>query len=306
MGGGFNPAVLGPTPDQFGNFTGNPAFVSAFDPRPGADGPGEFFQDANFDLTTKSAAIDAAIPSIAPPYDLLYRSRVRIPGRGFPGTGPADVGAFEFDGTGGLAVGGAFRVASTSLAIGGAALAAGGPITASQLGNAITVDFSGFVDPSSITPADLAISGTGVASTNPAHATSLTWIDAHTVEFMLSGNFNSSGTVSVSIPNGTIESADHQALVGFTDSVQIVNSIPTPTPTPSPSSSPSSSPTPTPTPTPTTTLTPAPASTPTAGNKKVKQAQKLEKQKLEKQKLEKQKLEKQKLAQEKHKKHHGG
>ena len=134
VGGGFNPAVLGPTPDQFGNFTGNPAFVSPFDPRPASDGPGEFFQDADFDLTSASAAINAAIPSIAPPYDLLYRSPVPIAGKGFPGTGPASVGAFYFDGIGGIPIGGAFRVASSSLATGGAALAAGGPVTASATG----------------------------------------------------------------------------------------------------------------------------------------------------------------------------
>jgi len=266
VGGGFNPAVLGPTPDQFGNFTGNPAFVSPFDPRPASDGPGEFFQDADFDLTAASAAINAAIPSIAPGFDLLYRSPVRIPGRGFPGTGPASVGAFYFDGTGGIPIGGAFRVASSSLAAGGAALAAGGPVTVQQLGNAITVNFSQVVDPSSVTANDLVISGSGVNSANPVHATSLDWIDAHTVEFMLSGSFNSSGTVKLSIPAGSIQAADNQSFVGFTDSAQISNSIPTPTSTPTPTPSSST----TPTPTPSTTLTPAPASAPTAAHKKAK------------------------------------
>ncbi len=280
VGGGFNPATLGSTPDQFGNFTGNPGFVSPRDPRPGADGPGEFFLDANFDLTSASAAIDAALPSIAPPYDFLYRSRVRIPGRGFPGTGPADVGAFEFNGTGGLAIGGAFRVASSSLAAGGAALAAGGSVTAQQLGNAITVDFSQVVNPSAVTPSDLVISGSGVNSANPVHATSLQWIDAHTVEFMLSGSFNSSGTVTVSIPAGSIQSTGNQSLAGFSDTAQIVASTPTPTPTsnssPTPSSSPTpnSSPTPTPSPTtstPGTVVAPAPAAAPTSAHKKAKQ-----------------------------------
>jgi hypothetical protein len=125
VGNGFNPANLKSTPDALGNFTGLPAFVFPRDPRPNGDGPGRFFVDANYDLTVKSAAIDAALESVAPSYDFLDRGRVRIPGRGFPGTGPADVGAFEYDGTAGTSVGGAFRIATTSLASGGAMLANG-------------------------------------------------------------------------------------------------------------------------------------------------------------------------------------
>jgi hypothetical protein len=267
VGGGFNPAALGPTPDALGNFTGNPGFVASRDPRPGADGPGVFFQDANFSLTSASAAIDAALPSIAPPVDFLYRSRVRIPGRGFPGTGPADVGAFEFNGTGGIGVGGAFRVASTSLAPGGAALAAGSPTNVQLLGNQVIVNFSWDVNRSSITPSDLVLSGSGLSAANPAHATSLDWIDNHTVAFLLSGSFNSAGTVNVSIPAGSIQSTTNQTIAGFTDSFQVSNTT-TSTPT---STSPGSTPTSTSTSTSTSTATtPAPAAGPTSPKHKAK------------------------------------
>ena len=40
-----------PRPDNLGNFVGNPAFVFPIDPRPGSDGPANFFLDADFQLT---------------------------------------------------------------------------------------------------------------------------------------------------------------------------------------------------------------------------------------------------------------
>ena len=79
---------------------GEPAFVAARDPRPGFDGPTIFLLDANFDLTANSAAIDAALNSAAPATDFLGRGRVDVANRGFPGLGPADVGAFEYQGSG--------------------------------------------------------------------------------------------------------------------------------------------------------------------------------------------------------------
>ena len=102
VGGGFNPNLLSPRGDVFGNFTGNPAFVSPIDPRPDGSGPGNFFLGANFDLQSYSAAIDAAVNSAAPLRDFKNRTRVAIAGHNRPGYGPADVGAFEFNGgTGG-------------------------------------------------------------------------------------------------------------------------------------------------------------------------------------------------------------
>jgi hypothetical protein len=250
VGSGFNPAILGPTPDSLGNFTGAPAFVASRDPRPTADGPAEFFIDANFDLTANSAAIDAANPGLAPAVDFLYRSRVRIAGRGFPGTGPADVGAYEFMGTGGIAAGGAFRVASTSLASGGAAAAAGSTVSTQTLGNSIVVDFSGPVNQSSVLPSDLVLSGTGVDAADPVHAVAISWLDAHTAKFQLAGEFNSTGTVSVSIPSGSVQSQFNEPLRGFSDTVQVTNVVTSPQPT-------------TPAGQTTTPLTPAPAAAPT-------------------------------------------
>ena len=103
--------------NNLGNFVGNPAFVFPIDPRPGSDGPANFFLDADFQLTAASAAIDNAWEATAIPTDLLGNSQVKITGGGFglPGYGPRDIGAFEFNGTGGDPVGGAFRVVTTSL-----------------------------------------------------------------------------------------------------------------------------------------------------------------------------------------------
>jgi hypothetical protein len=103
VGSGFNPAVLSATPDAFGNFLGLPAFVNPRDPRPFADGPANFYFDADYDITSRSDAIDNALASAAPPTDFLGRSRVFAAGHSHhAGTGPADVGAFEFGGTGGI------------------------------------------------------------------------------------------------------------------------------------------------------------------------------------------------------------
>lgn len=99
IGNGFDPAALNNGRDALGNVPGDPAFVYPVDPRPNADGPLKFFTDANYDLRKTSVAIDAAQNSSAPTYDFLYRARVTIAGKGYPGTGPADIGAFEYNGT---------------------------------------------------------------------------------------------------------------------------------------------------------------------------------------------------------------
>ena len=102
VGGGFNPVGLTSGGDANGNFTGNPAFVRAIDPRPQAAGPANFAAGASFDITGSSAAIDNAVNSVAPAVDFFYRGRVKIKNAGRPNFGPADVGAFEFQGTGGV------------------------------------------------------------------------------------------------------------------------------------------------------------------------------------------------------------
>ncbi len=112
VGGGFDPTVLGTTPDAFGNITGAPAFALPVDPRPDGDGPGNFFLAANYDLTASSAAIDEALNADAPIVDFRYRGRIAIPGHGRTGTGPADIGAFEYLGTYGVGSGTAFNASS--------------------------------------------------------------------------------------------------------------------------------------------------------------------------------------------------
>jgi large repetitive protein len=264
VGGGFDPSLLGATPDATGNLTGAPAFVSPRDPRPGFDGPAAFFLDTNFDLTGGSAAIDRSNPAFAPQTDFLGRSRMSF-GRGIPGTpdvGPADIGAFEFQGTGGSAVGGAFRVVTTSLAPGGVTHAAGAAITSAP--GSLVVDFSGKVDPATLAANDLVISGSAVNPVSPVKATSLQWLDSHTVMFLLSGQFNSTGTIDISISDPSIKSDQGASLPAYTDEAVLVNApTPTPTPTPSPTPSPTPTPTPTPTPSPTPSPTPAPAPSPT-------------------------------------------
>ena len=264
IGNGFYPSVLNASPDQLGNLTGAPAFVAPRDPRPTGDGPGIFFNDANFDLTRSSAAVDAAKNSAAPGTDFRFRARVTIPGRGFTGTGPADIGAFEYQGTGGVTtVGGAFRVATTSLADGGAQFAAGAIFSTQAAPKSITVSFSNDVNPSTVDVTDLVLSGTGLNPVNPARATSLSWIDAHTVQFNLSGNFNSTGTVNVSIPQGVVKSADNASNLPFKDTFGLTPTVSvTTSPTPAPIVT-TPAPTPIPTQVATAATTPAPAPAPT-------------------------------------------
>ena len=222
VGNGFIPANLKATPDQLGNFTGAPAFVAPRDPRPGSDGPATFFLDANYDITVKSAAIDAAINSLAPSLDFLYRGHVKVTGRGFPGTGPADVGAFEFQGSGGTVVGGAFRVATTSLSPDGSPVSNGNTtFPSSSPPTSITVTFSDTVNKATVTPGVLIMYGDGLNPVGPARAISVTWINDHTARFNLSGGFSSQGSVVVKINAGAIKSVSNAAVAGFADMFRI-------------------------------------------------------------------------------------
>ncbi len=235
VGGGFNPAVLQlNAPDIQGNFTGAPAFVAPRDPRPDGDGPTFFFNDANFDLTLPSAAIDRANPAYAPPVDFLQRPRTPVvAGRAFPGTGPADVGAFEYSGGGGggggLPVGGeSFRVTTDSLIPGGFASANGASIPAANAPASVTVAFSANVDHNSVFPFDLAIAGDAINPSNPVHATSLSWVDDHTVRFNLTGGYNKSGTVFIGIAPNAIRDRAGRGIAGFFDSIRLVPPTATP------------------------------------------------------------------------------
>lgn len=227
VGNGFDPTLLKATPDVLGNFTGAPNFVSPRDPRPSADGPAVFYLDANFDLKSNSAAIDAAGAANAPPVDFRYRGRVDIPNKGFPGTGPADVGAFEFQGSGLVSAAStassssAFQVASASFSTSGTSLPNGSSLNAQAPPDAVTVTFSSKVAQDSVDLTDLVLSGDGLNPVSPAKPTSLTWVDEQTVRFNLSSGFNSSGTVKLSVPAGSVRGEDLASNPGFSDTINL-------------------------------------------------------------------------------------
>ena len=281
--GQFVPSNLSSTPDALHNILANPFFAQAEDPRPNGDGPAVFLNYSNFDLTSRSLAINAGNNSVAPTSDFLYRTPVAIPGHGFSGTGPASIGAFYFGGKtgpsggtgipfpgttgttgttgsvggtgvkpggitnnggvtngvtvatvtnssigGGIALGTRqFNVVTTSLSDGGtlhAGDSTGG--VATEAGPAyIDVNFTNDIKASTLSPTDLVLSGSGLNAANPAKATSLAWIDDHAVRFFLSGSYNNSGTVNVSIPQGAITDTNGAAVVGFGDSIQLASTV---------------------------------------------------------------------------------
>ncbi len=271
---GFNPALLSSRPDTLGNILGDPFFVSARDPRPNGDTPPVFFLYANYDLTSRSPAINGALNSVAPTTDILYRRPVSIPGKGINGSGPASIGAFYYLGTTGTGTGGggtgpvstpivaAFRTAST-VAPSNASMVGGGlPIGTRQLAvvntslnpdgttsaapgiatslsglTSIDVNFSNNLDESSVQASDLILTGSGLNPANPAKATGLTWVDGHTVRFLLTGGFNSTGSVNLSIPQGAIKDTQGDSIAPFAEDFLVASNslIPAPTATAQPS-----------------------------------------------------------------------
>ncbi len=289
LGNGFNSSALNNgLPDSEGNYVGNPAFAFPIDPRPGSDGPANLFVSSNFDLTTKSAAIDNAWEATAIPTDILGNSQVKVDndGWGLSGYGPRDVGAYEFDGTGGNPIGGSFRVVTSSLVpVGGAPLANGGTLITATSPTSITVEFSGNINPSSIKATDLVLSGPADNGSAPVHATSLTWIDGDTVQFNLSGPLTLPGMLDISIAPNAITGINGQGNLGYSDKVVLQigtppgNTNPTPlppgynpnptpgTPTPTPTGTGPGTGTGTPSPAP-SPVTPAPAPSPVSVGKK--------------------------------------
>jgi large repetitive protein len=252
LGNGFSPALLGTTAaaagSNLGNFVGNPAFAFPIDPRPGSDGPANFYIDADFELTAVSAAIDNAWEATAIPTDFLGNSQVEVNGGlGITGNGPRDIGAFEFNGVGGQAIGGSFRVVTNSLApVAGQLFAAGGTDSFTTSPTSITLTFSGDVNPAEISATDLLLSGSAINPSSPVHVTSLTWIDGYTVQFNLAGQFNTSGTLDLAVAPNAITSTTGSANVGYSDSA-VIKITPTvsPTGTPTPTSTPTSTSSPT-------------------------------------------------------------
>ena len=268
IGNGFDRALLGPTAADaaanLGNFVGYPSFVAPRDPRPGRDGPATFLRDANFGLTSTSAAINNALAAVAPTTDFLGNQQNPNPinrGLGLPGFGPRDVGAFEFVpiGTvGARAVGGEFRVVSTSLVPDQGTKANGATFYASPAPTSVLVSFSRPVDPATVQATDLVLSGTAIDPLRPAKAVGVSWINAHTARFELSGQFNTIGTLGVSLGQNSVKSTGGAGVIGYADQVvlntqpQVVIPIAPPV-----------SPAPTPAPTPTAPETPPPAAAPT-------------------------------------------
>jgi hypothetical protein len=215
VGTGFNPAVLGPTPDALGNFAGNPAFAFPSDPRPNSvDGPGVFFNNANFDLTFNSPAINNALQSSAPATDILSRSPVKIDNKGFPGRGPASIGAFYFGGTptssisttgsGGSGGGSGGQYYSTA----SAGAASTNPPAQTAMATAAATK-SG--NNPTVTPNDLVLGSINVGSSNPTSAPNLSWVDGHSVAATTSAAAATSAAVPLST-NATPPAAPTVAL----------------------------------------------------------------------------------------------
>jgi hypothetical protein len=217
VGGGFNPALLSSSqPDALGNFTGNPSFVQPLDPRPEGNGPGNFFLGANYDITSGSAAIDNAINSAAPATDFRFRGRVDIANRGFAGTGPADVGAFEFNGTAGVGTGttGGSTFSAPPVNTLGRSFSVGASLySISQ--QSVVLRFNSAVSALTVNATDLLLSGSGIDPSNPARAVSVRWIDARTAKFSLTGRFLKTGTVQVDIAPGAIRNTNGTLLPNF-------------------------------------------------------------------------------------------
>ncbi|MFO0956698.1 MAG: Ig-like domain-containing protein [Isosphaeraceae bacterium] len=203
------------------------------------DTPAFFYTDSNFTPKYGSAAIDNSLGSLAPATDLLGAGRVDIPGLGFSGRGPADLGAFEYNGTGGQTLGGQFRVVGSSVVSQGFGFANGGSIGSFRSApGQITVSFSGNVNKATVLPGDLVLSGNGISSSNPMRATTITWIDDHTATFGLTGSY-APGTVNLTIGTGLITDVHGNPISGFSDSFQLDSSTPVgPTPNPVDSGSP--------------------------------------------------------------------
>ncbi len=215
-------------------------------------------------MTAASAAIDNAWEANAVTTDLLGNSQLEVTGGlNLPGFGPRDIGAFEFEGTGGSPVGGQFRVVSTTLEpIAGSTRSNGGTFNTTSSPTSVTVTFSRNVNPSSVSTTDLVLSGSAINSASPPKVTSLTWIDGHTVQFNLAGQFKSGGTIDVSVPGNTIRSTTGTTNVAYSDDVVLNIGAITPPPVVNPTqpTNPISPPiTVPPTITPTPTPAPAPA-----------------------------------------------
>jgi hypothetical protein len=163
-------------------------------------------------------------------------------------------------------------VVTTSLVPDGSATANGTVMTVFPAPNSVIVDFSTAVNQATVAATDLVLSGSDISPLNPVRATSVTWLDNHTAQFNLSGQFNPYGTVNLSL-SGPIKSTTGSTMPAYSDRVVLNIHQPPPvvvTPPPAPSPSPAPSPTPSPVPVTPIPVTPPPAPPPTTPPHKVK------------------------------------
>ena len=124
---------------------------------------------------------------------------------------------------------------TTSLVPDGATRANGGTLSVAQPPSSVIVNFSRAVDEASVVATDLVLSGSALNPLSPVRVSSVTWLDDHTAQFNLTGPLNSSGSVNVSVPSGSIKSSTGTSISGYSDQVvlttQPVVTVPvTPTP----------------------------------------------------------------------------
>jgi len=126
-----------------------------------------------------------------------------------------------------------FNVVSTSLSADGTSTAAGqtGGVAYESALSFIDVNFSDKIRADSLQASDLILGGPGLDPANPAKATSLAWVDNHTIRFFLTGNFNAAGAVNLAIAPGSITDTRGDTVAGFHDSFQVGSAPTAPTPT---------------------------------------------------------------------------
>ena len=87
--------------------------------------------------------------------------------------------------------------------------------------------FSSAVNRATVTPNSLLLYGDGVNVVGGLRATSVTFINANTAVFGLSGGYSNGGTVVVKVNPGTIKSTGNATIQGYSDSFKIKGTITT-------------------------------------------------------------------------------
>ena len=227
-------------PRNLGNYTGYPAFVAPRDPRPGSDGPATFLRDANFGLQRnlgrhqqrpgqrrRPAPTSWATPrtptrprqglppaGIRPPRRRRLRVRApRDPGhhggrRGLP-RGHDLAGARMEP-----------RVANGSHAL---------RLPRAELGDGRLLRP---VDKATVKATDLVLSGSDINPLSRSRRSSVTWLDNHTAQFNLTGQFNPPARSTSSLHVGLDQEPERKPASDYSDKVVLNSVTPAPTPTP--------------------------------------------------------------------------